>query len=314
MLSMVREVTLFFLGILFLFHSATHAKGGHIIEADRIYVGSSLEPVTLKDLISHLHRGSVVIVSEYHGFAPHHDKQVNALEFIEESFPNSTSVGMEFLEFPEQNIVDLFLSKTISEEQFLKDVKWGEPSFDFYRRQTLFPQKTGGKTIALNAPRSLTAKIAQKGLDSLTKEERVLLPPNFTLGSQKYFDRFKEIMGEHVTPEQLERYFAAQSVWDETMAWSAEQYVVQNPNRILVIIVGDFHNAYYLGLPARLKARGVHVLTISQSDLTDLTQEQAINDVGPNEKWGARADFVWTSISEKGKTPFFDYQKYNFNF
>lgn len=268
---------------------------------DQLYLGTTTQLVALADVIQGVEPGTIVIVSELHGFAPHHDKQVQMIEALNARFPQKVSVAMEFLDFTQQDTINQFLFGQIDEATFLKAVKWGQPSFDFYRRQTLYPQKTGGLTIGINAPRSLTGKIANKGIESLTPEEKELLPPFFTLGSDLYRARFKEIMGGHVTPEQLERYFTAQSVWDDTMATTLIQYLRFNPTRIVVVIVGDFHNAYKLGLPNRLVARGAQkLITISQEDITGMDNKEAGEAIAPHSAYGPRADFVWTSVQSKG--------------
>ncbi len=267
-----------------------------LVESDKIYSGTTQEPQDLQELASQIVPGSVVIISELHGFAPHHDKQVELLKAIETAHPQTVSVGMEFLEYPEQDLINDYLGGRLDEETFLKEVQWGLPEFPFYRRQARFPLETGGNTVGLNAPRSLSGKIAKEGLESLTEYEKDLLPPHFELGSAEYLERFREIMGGHVDEKDLVKYFAAQSLWDDTMAWIALQYMKFNPNRTLVIIVGDFHNAYKLGLPNRLKARGVrNLITISQVDLTGLSDKAAQEEITPHPSWGERADFVWTS-------------------
>ena len=128
--------------------------------------------------------------------------------------------------------------------------------------------------------------MARQGLDSLSEEERRLLPPLYDRGSDEYFERFKKIMENHVPEHMLENYFLAQSLWDDTMAWSSARHLANHPEDLLVILVGDFHANYGHGLVERLYANGVKdVLVISQV----LEKKQT----EPHPIYGPRADFVW---------------------
>jgi uncharacterized iron-regulated protein len=207
-------------------------------------------------------------------------------------------VGLEFLSILHQDYVDQFLGGQLPEGDFLRLVEWGEPSFDFYREQTLAPRQTGGRTLALNAPRWLTRKISQTGLDSLTPEERQLLPADFTMGNDAYKERFRAVMGGHVAEEKLDRYFQAQSAWDEAMATTSCTHQRLHPGRDLVIIVGDFHAAYGGGLPDRMKARGCqNVKVISQVQVDSLDHLDKDPEILPHPNWGPRADWIWASTA-----------------
>jgi uncharacterized iron-regulated protein len=72
------------------------------------------------------------------------------------------------------------------------------------------------------------------------------------------------------------------------MAWRALQHLDENPEDILVIIVGDFHVSYGGGLPDRLRARGA-------ADVVTISQVLEKDEVKVHPKYGARADFVWVS-------------------
>ncbi|OFZ15926.1 MAG: hypothetical protein A2X86_11130 [Bdellovibrionales bacterium GWA2_49_15] len=249
-------------------------------------------------MIEKLEAGTVVIISEIHNLKSHHQHQELFLEAMAQNGIGRISVGMEFLSFVGQAYIDQYLFEGLPEEQFLKSVNWSG-DFPTYRPLVLFPRDHGGETLGLNAPRTLTAKISKTGLSSLSEEERALIPPDFKLGNPLYFERFKATMtggGHELPPQVVARYFEAQSVWDETMAFVASNYMGKNPDSILVIIVGDFHAQYGGGLPDRLKARGVEkIVTISQVNLKDLTPEERREEVRPHPKYGVRADYIWTA-------------------
>jgi uncharacterized iron-regulated protein len=236
----------------------------------------------------------------------HHEHQIAFLTELKNQNNHQTgiAVGMEFFSYPHQPQVNLYLQNQLAENDFLKAIGWGNNPFDFYRHQVLFPRQAGGWTQALNAPPWLSRKIAKEGLLSLTEEEKTFLPPQFQLGRPLYYQRFVDAMGGgHIPEEAMQRYFVAQSLWDDTMAWQAANYLSHNPDHVLVIIVGDFHATYGGGLPDRLNARGIHkVLTVSQTTLQDYTPEERERLLEPDVKYGQRADFLWTTEGNSSKS------------
>ena len=270
-----------------------------VYKTDDLLDGKSLQPRAVGEVVAKATAGSVVVVSESHGFQPHHDKQMVVLESLL-SLGRVVNVAMEFFDFTQQQKVDDYLAGALTESDFLRAVNWGQPSFDFYRRQTRFPlqasQSIRGRTLAINAPRSLTAKIAHSGLSSLSADEQALLPPAFSLGNAGYRARFNESMAGHADAAALDRYFEAQSVWDDTMAYRVAEFHLAHPGETIVIIVGDFHAAYFGGLPDRLRTRGVaDLVVISQVNLSGGDDASEHELVDPSPTYGPRADYVWVS-------------------
>ena len=130
-----------------------------------------------------------------------------------------------------------------------------------------------------------------------------LMPPNFSAGRDSYRERFYSLMPHLPNPEAANRYFLAQSIWDDTMAWNATNFIAANPEQVLVIIVGEFHVWYGGGLPDRIHARApqVPVLTFSQVNTLDMSDKDiaAAIQVSPTE--GPRSDYLWLAPAVQGK-------------
>lgn len=260
----------------------------------------SQKAFALPQVAAQVHNGQVVIVSERHDWQPDHDNQIAFLkELGKRSFLSGISVAMEFFDYTNQSYVDQFLAGTLNESDFLTKIQWDAKdnfSFAFYRQQVLFPRNYSGKTYAINIPRAITNKISKYGLDSLSSSEKALMPPGFQLGNALYKERFYKVLsGTHyVNPQQMERYFAAQSTWDDTMAWKISEALKENPSQVIVVIVGGFHNEYGGGLPDRLAARGVKdVLTITQYFAPDGKLGDLYNVIRPHSTYGKISDLVW---------------------
>jgi uncharacterized iron-regulated protein len=154
-------------------------------------------------------------------------------------------------------------------------------------------------------PRSITSKISKTGIESLTTDEQKLMPPDFHLGRDSYKQRFADIMHVPVGP-MMDKYFAAQSTWDDTMAFTATEFMKRNPNQVLVIIVGEFHAQYGGGLANRIlaRARNIPVVSLSQiwavNQLEDgtvvpMTADEIKSEIQPSKIYGPRNDFIWVS-------------------
>ncbi|KYG63231.1 iron-regulated protein [Bdellovibrio bacteriovorus] len=249
----------------------------------------------MEQALSQVTPGSVVVVGENHGLKTHQNQQIAIMTALRAQ-GLKVSVGMEFFTFTDQVFVDQYRQGQLSETDFLSQIKWGNPSFEFYKDQVQFPLLSeGSQTWALNAPRSLTSKVAKMGLSSLTSEEQALLPPGFALGRESYRQRFLAMMPHLPNPEAGERYFAAQSIWDDTMAWRAAEFITQHPEQVLVIVVGEFHVQYGGGLPDRIQARSPQtpVWTFSQVNTVDLSPEEIATEMSPSPQYGPRAHFLW---------------------
>lgn len=266
-----------------------------------LYSGPSQQAVTLEEALGSVLPGSVVIMGESHGSGLHQSQQMAVLRKLREQ-GLKVSVGMEFFSYVHQDLVDFYREGGLAESDFLQLIEWGSIDYAFYRDQVLFPVLSlGEQTLALNAPRALTSRVGKSGLESLKAEERALLPPHFTMGRGAYRQRFEETLPHVLPPEALERYFTAQSIWDDTMAWRAQEFLVNHPDQVLVIIVGEFHVQYGGGLPDRLRARGVqNVLTFSQIDTTGAPDQDLNLFLTPSLRDGIRADFLWLSAVPSG--------------
>ncbi|MFS4457542.1 ChaN family lipoprotein [Bdellovibrio sp. HCB2-146] len=275
--------------------------GVSFAEENGIFKGDSLAPMGLVEAFQNIPQGSIVVLGENHGFKVHQTQHIAVLDTLR-SLGHKVSVGLEFFTYTDQSLVEDYRAGRLSEADFLTAIRWGSPSYDFYRAQALYPNLgEGASTWALNAPRALTSKVAKTGLNSLSPEDAALLPPNFTLGRESYRQRFLGMMPHLPSPEAGERYFAAQSIWDDTMAWRAEQFVATHPGQTLVIVVGEFHVQYGGGLPDRLRARLPHtkVVTLSQINSYGLSATELQNEMRPSNEYGPRADLLWVA-ADKG--------------
>ena len=155
--------------------------------------------------------------------------------------------------------------------------------------------------MALNAPSTLVSKIAKQSLTALTVEEQALLPPNFELGRPSYLKRFRALMSA-LPPQahgpknqkEMEMGFQAQSVWDDTMAWKASEFINAKTDQVLVVLTGGFHVKYGGGFPDRLKKRTAHTVhTLLFVPIDQRTESEILTDISDDPVDGKIADWVY---------------------
>lgn len=251
---------------------------------------------------SKIQGGDILVLGEQHAVGDSLSERIhqsNQLRLMTElALGWRVWLGMEFFEYPKQDVVDRYLSGLLSEPDFLRDIGWGGNAWPLYREQVLLPSRAGGHTWALNIPRSISGRVGRAGPDSLLAAERALLPPLWEKGSDLYFERFAEVMRGHVSEQQLMNYFWAQSLWDDTMAWQTglrwPPRAQAADDQVLVLIAGQFHVEYGHALPARLIRHGLsQVKTMVQVEVADWTDADLAAAVAPHVKYGALADYVW---------------------
>lgn len=263
--------------------------------------GSSLQTLPTQALVDQIEPGSILVIGEMHGLGPVQAQQIEVLNALRAK-GLKLSIGFEFFNYTDQTLIDNYRSNQLSQADFLKAINWSGFGFEFYQTQLLFPNISLGETaLGLNVPSFVTKQLTKGGYDSLTSEQKNLLPADFTLGNAGYKERFALAMGGHTPPEKLDLYFASQSAWDDTIAMNAAHYVEQHPLDVFVIIIGEFHVAYGGGMPdrltQRLAAKGLapKITTVTQIYTEGMTADDIQSEITPSALYGKRGDFIWLS-------------------
>jgi uncharacterized iron-regulated protein len=204
-----------------------------------------------------------VCLGEQHDSPPHHYAQRRAIEELGRRSRESRrplAVGFEMFQTPYQSPLSSFVAGSLPEAEFLTQSeyrdRWG---FDFalYRPLLEASREYGLGALALNAPRELTRKIGHAGLSSLDEAERKQLP-ELDLHNEDHRGYFMQAMSEHPMPAggpKLDDMYAAQVVWDETMAETAARWLgEQGPQAQLIVLAGSGH-CHESAIPGRIARR-----------------------------------------------------------
>jgi hypothetical protein len=170
------------------------------------------------------------------------------------------AIGMEMFQRPFQKALDDYVSGRIDERVFLKNSEYFKRwNFDYnlYRPILQFARAEKIPVVALNIQREITEKVGKTGLDSLSEEEKRMIPSQMDFSDRAYRERLEKIFREHPSFEakNFDFFHQAQILWDETMAESIDRFLKKNPDTQMVVLAGSGHLAYGSGIPQRAARR-----------------------------------------------------------
>ncbi len=248
---------LFVLLLIYGFSSAEAKENGTSSEQ-----AVAVEISTLKDLpevIAGAAHKKIIYIGENHDQFSNH---VMELEVIQELHGRgkSIAIGMEMFQRPFQKSMDEYIEGKIDEREFLKGTqyfkRWG---FDYhlYRPILLFARSEKIPVVALNQTQEIVDKVFRNGIDSLSEEEKKSLPRDMDFSDEAYKRRLEKIFREHehFGAKNLDFFYQAQILWDETMAETIDQFLKDHSVDQMIILAGNGHLAYGSGIPKRTEKR-----------------------------------------------------------
>lgn len=208
----------------------------------------------LTALIPALSSRQVVFVGENH---PRYDQHLNQLAIIRGLYALHPDlvIGVEFIQQPFQPYLDQYIAGKINVRELLDKTQYYDRwryDFRLYAPIFKFAREQGISMLALNVPTEIIQKVGREGLKGLSTEERAQLPAHIDRSSTQYRQRLKEVYENH--PKgigEFEAFYEAQLAWDEAMAERAASYLKEHPKSNMVVLAGNGHLAYGVGIPDR---------------------------------------------------------------
>jgi len=249
-----------------------------------------------------LARADVILIGEQHDDPNTHRLELALLEALaRRSVP--VTLSLEMFERDVQGSVDIYLSGSSGEDEFLKNSRpWPRYSTD-YRPLVEFARARRWPVVAANVPRRIAADVAKVGkpaVDSLNSTDRSLAAADLQCPHDAYFNRFAEQMGGHQDSSgssadtTTERYYWAQCIKDETMAESVATAFTKLEGRpgAVVHVTGAFHSDYGEGTGERVRRRlaGRRVATLS------IIPIESLDSIVPESSDLKRADYLVYTI------------------
>ena len=251
------------------------ARGGQVVPWD--------------SFVAELAAADAVCVGEHHPNPHDHWAQLKIVGAVSERARGAgrlPGLGMEMFQRTFQGVLDDFGARRIDEAALLSRSAWKDRwgyDWSLYRPIVLLARDRGAALLALNTERELTKKVSRQGIGKMAAADRARLP-ELVLDDPQHRSWWDAIMGgmggahghadgenddgdgggKDDEPEKPdaeaalagERIYAAQVLWDETMADGASKWLAAGPKRHIVILAGNGH-CHESAIVRRLERRGV---------------------------------------------------------
>jgi len=257
-----------------------------------VRTGRDVDRATLFD---HLGRAQIVYVGETHDNPDCHRIQAEILRALAERHPDLV-VGLEMVSRDQQSLLDDWTAGRRPEKEFAR--RWTElwhTGYRAYQEILTFAHERQIPLLALNAPQALVQAVARNGLDDLPDELRRQLPREMDAEDPYHRAKTEAIFGGHAHVGDIERFYPAQLLWDETMAETAADYLSHHPGSHLLILAGGYHVEEGVGIPRRLFRRVPvpYVTVLPYTPVTPKDKQDRLMDVDLPPIPLPVADFVW---------------------
>jgi uncharacterized iron-regulated protein len=220
--------------------------------------------------LNQIQQHDVIYLGENHDSPAIHQQQLEIITQLQDNLAKADSVkklaiALEMFQRPFQPMLDRYLAGIITEDQLRKqteyDTRWGF-DWEFYAPILRFAKAQQIPLIALNTPAEITQKVAESGIISLVGSDFRYIPllQDIKLDNTLYRQRLTEIYQQHAKEGQgnstdADNFFAAQVLWDETMAEAIALHYQKHPDTQIVVIVGKAHVMYDYAIPNRVNRR-----------------------------------------------------------
>jgi len=236
------------------------ARSAQPFRAQRNADGQALDQTQLFDELSNF---DVVCLGEAHDKPRDHFAELSIAEALERRARVSgraLGIGFEMFQAPYGAALHAYGTGHLDDAGLRKrtryDERWGYP-YAYYRPVLSLGRVYGLPLKALNASRELSHSVAENGLAKLSPRLRRQLPAELDLEDREHRAQFELLMADHPRGAgmNLDNFYMAQVVWDETMADKAASWVSSHaPIRQLLVLAGSAH-CRHAAIPSRIERR-----------------------------------------------------------
>ena len=227
-------------------------------------IGQTLDREDNQKILTELETDDVIYLAENHNSLEDHQGQLEIIQHLHQQNPDM-AIAMEMFQRPFQSVLDRYLSGEINETELRQqteyDTRWGY-DWEYYAPIIRFAKVHQIPLLAINTPTEIIRKVAAEGLASLNGDDFRYIPPlaEINIGDREYRARMERIFNQHAHGEKgnsngFDNFFAAQVLWDETMAEAIASFHHTNPQSQIIVLAGEGHINYGYGIPDRVARR-----------------------------------------------------------
>ena len=218
--------------------------------------GDKLE---IEDVAAMVKGYDYILVGEGHRNETDHKVQQVLLRELS-SNGDGVTLGLEMVAEDMQPVLNDFAKGQVTVDALAEELQWGKrwgDNFFMFREHFATALRNSVPVVGLNVPTEVTRKISREGMKGLTFEDKAYLPSEIVEPSTGQRAFLESIFGQHEgrdadDPEQRERFFLVQSIWDTKMAEEA----VKARRRFdwpVLVIAGSAHVERGWGIAKRIQ-------------------------------------------------------------
>ncbi|MDZ4246106.1 MAG: ChaN family lipoprotein, partial [Dehalococcoidia bacterium] len=148
------------------------------------------------------------------------------------------------------------------------------------------------RVVGINIPFHIPRKISIGGIENLLEDDKKHLPEKIDTSISAHRAYLEEIFKDHYPhaqdPEAFENFYAAQCVWEDTMAEAIARNLTKGQ---MLVIAGNGHIRYKYGIPQRAFER------------TTAAFRTIFPAPAGMEAQLSYADYIWVTAGDKKKAP-----------
>jgi aminopeptidase N len=228
------------------------------IEAGQIFETESRKVMGMSDLVDAAAASDIFVIGEFHNSMDCHLFQKRFIRALYQKYPKIV-VGFEFFNREDDPLLEQWRTGEIEEEELLKRTEWYKRTalnYGYTREVMDIIREYKIPVIGLNVSREILRTVSRKGFESLSEGEKKLFPL-IDVPNEQHRYLIKMVFGDFATqvPMWFENVYTAQKCWDVVMAESMRKILNKPEFRGFrgIIIAGNFHVAYGLGIPFRYR-------------------------------------------------------------
>ncbi len=220
----------------------------------------------------------LVYVGEIHDNPASHRLQLAVLQTMATRYPGQVVMGMEMFTVNQQDVLDRWLTGSLTEKEFLRESRWFSEGwgsdFAYYRDLLVFCRDHNIAIIGLNIDKEMGSQVSMAPLAELKPELRNQLP------EMDLTDPYQRAMVEAMIKDHaagttmVDRFQRRQTIWDETMAQSVADYMHRHHGMHMLVVAGGWHVDYGFGIPRRVFRRLPLAYTIIGSRTLKVPEEK----------------------------------------
>jgi len=218
------------------------------------------ETISFAELMEDLDSVKAIFVGEVHDQSEHHQIQLKILQGLLDG-GREVVLGMEMFQRFQQPILDRWTQGLFTEDEFLHEIQWETTwgvDYNLYQGILNAAKAHHLKVLALNVQREMVRKVAEKGIDRLSSEDKEKLP-QMDLSNEQHRSYIASIYGGHHGGEakNFENFYQAQVLWDESMAETLSEFLnsPEGLGKTALVLAGNGHVVFGFGIPQRFYRR-----------------------------------------------------------